>query len=398
MAETLRMGFAGLGAAATQVLPEISELPYIKLTAAADLRTDALERFQEEFDAEVYTSVEEMCHSRNVDAVYVATPHQLHAEHTIVALESRKHVIVEKPMALSIEDAERMNQTADRCGVKLMCGHTKTFDPPIVKMHEIVRSGELGRVCMIHTWNYNDFMVRMYPDDELAASRGVVLNQGPHQVDIVRLLGGGMVRSVRGMACSWDPSRPGEGAYAAYLEFENGVPATMVYSGYGFFDTSELHWWIGEGGQNRDPDANLRARREYTSLTGGERTRVLARLKEQSRYGASRQGAGSSGHARRRAHQKFFGTLIVSCEKGDVKQTQDGLMIYGDQRREVSLEHAMLGRQAEVTQLYEWVVNGRPTFHDGRWGEATLEVCLAILQSAAERRETVMSHQVPAPA
>lgn len=405
MDKELRLGFAGLGEAATRVLPELAELPYIKITAAADLRKNAFERFRRDFQGETYESVEQMCQSPKVDAVYVATPHELHAQHALIALENRKHVIVEKPMALTLEECEKMNSAADKYGVKLLCGHTKSFDPPIRKMREIIKSGELGKVCMIHTWNFNDFMVRPYPDHELAMSRGVVLNQGPHQVDIVRLLGGGMIKSVRAMAGRWDPTRPGEGGYACYLEFENGVPATIVYSGYGFFDTSELHWWIGEGGQPRDPDANVKARRHYKSISGPGREKAIEEFKEQLRYGARDLHQGSVGHGwdleetgdqRNRRHQKYFGPLIVTCEKGDMRQSQDGILIYGEEeKREIPLSQAMVGRQAEVTELYEAVMNGRPMSHDGRWGEATLEVCLAILQSAAERREIFMSHQVP---
>ncbi len=75
-------------------------------------------------------------------------------------------------------------------------------------MREIIQSGELGAVCMIHTWNYNDFMVRPYTNKDLDSSHGVVLNQGPHHVDTLRLLGGGMVRSVRAMTGLWDETRP----------------------------------------------------------------------------------------------------------------------------------------------------------------------------------------------
>lgn len=428
MTEILRLGFAGLGAAATQVVPEIAHLPYIRLTAAADLRPAARDRFAQEFEAEAFESVEEMCQSPNVDAIYVATPHELHAEHAIVALQNRKHVIVEKPMALSLEDAEWMNRTADECGVKLMCGHTKSFDPPIRKMREVIRSGELGRICMVHTWNYNNFMVRPYPDHELAMSRGVVLNQGPHQVDIVRLLGGGLVRSVRATAYRIDASRPGEGAYAAYLEFEDGTPATVVYSGYGFFNASELHSWIGEGGQPVDPKTNVRSRRQYNAMKDlPDKNQVIEDLKDRTRYGGGRAasdwasradhrselrppesvqrnagadswgGGGAPGRPRAPRHQKYFGPLVVSCERGEMRQSEDGVLIYGDEEvREVPCDDVMFGRQAEVTELYEGVVHGKPMFHDGRWGMATLEVCLAILQSAEERREILLSHQVPA--
>ena len=57
----------------------------------------------------------------------------------------------------------------------------------------------------------------------------------------------------------------------------------------------------------------------------------------------------------------------------------------------------LLDSEAEVEELYDAVVNGRPVFHDGRWGEATLEVCLAILESSEQRKEIFLSHQVPSP-
>ncbi len=119
MSEVLRLGFAGLGEAATMVLPDVLELPFIKVTAAADLRKDARERFRQELNGKVFESIEELSGSPDVDVVYVATPHEMHAQHAIVALENKKHVIVEKPMALTLQDCERMNHAAGKNGVKL---------------------------------------------------------------------------------------------------------------------------------------------------------------------------------------------------------------------------------------------------------------------------------------
>ena len=134
-------------------------------------------------------------------------------------------------MALSIDECEAMNQAAEKNRVNLLCGHTHSFDPPVRKIREIVKSGELGKLCMINAWNYNEFMYRPRMKHELATSRGVVLNQGPHHVDVVRLIGGGMVRSVRAMTGIWDKAREHEGSYTCYLEFEDGTPSTLVYSG-----------------------------------------------------------------------------------------------------------------------------------------------------------------------
>jgi len=385
---------AGLGVASTQILPAVSRLPYLQITAAADLRADALAKFRKEYDAAAFTSVEEMCRSSDVDFIYIATPNQLHAEHAITAATHKKHVIVEKPMAMSLEECEAMNAAAEKNGVKLLCGHTHSFDPPIRKIREIVKSGELGKLCMINTWNYNEFMYRPRMKHELATSHGVVLNQGPHHVDIVRLIGGGMARSVRAMTGIWDRARGHEGSYTCYLEFEDGTPATLIYSGYGFFDTAELFSWVGEGGQYREPATNLKVRARLREVRSSEEEE---QLKEGMRFGGQREGEYSHVWSGERK-QPFFGFTLVSCERGDIRQTPDGLFIYGeDEKREIALPAGRRGREAEIEELYNAVVHSRPVFHDGRWGEATLEVCLAILASAKERKEIVLSHQVPSP-
>ncbi len=87
---------------------------------------------------------------------------------------------------------------------------------------------------------------------------------------------------------------------------------------------------------------------------------------------------------------------IVSCERGDIRQSPHGLLVYGDAARwEVPVPKADRGRAAELEEMYQAVRHDRPVFHDGRWGEATLEVVLAIMQSARERREIPMAYQVP---
>lgn len=392
MTKALRMGLAGLGVASTQILPVVSKLTYIKVTAAADVRQDALAKFRREYGAEVFTSVDDMCKSPNVDFIYVATPNELHAQHVITAADHGKHAIVEKPMALTLEECEAMNAAAEKNGIKLLCGHTHSFDPPIRKIREIIQSGELGSLRMLHTWNYNEFMYRPRMKHELATSRGVVLNQGPHQVDVVRLIGGGIVRSLRATTGVWDPSRPHEGSYVCYIEFENGVPATLVYSGYGFFDTAELFWWVGEGGQPRDPETNPKARKKIRGVTSSQEEELL---KEQMRYGGLREGEFSHAWQGVR-HEPFFGLTLVSLEGGDIRQSPDGLFVYGEEgKREIVLPPGKRGREAEVEELYQAIANNRPVFHDGRWGEATLEVCLAILESARDRREIFLSHQTP---
>jgi phthalate 4,5-cis-dihydrodiol dehydrogenase len=394
LSQVLRLGIAGLGVASTQILPPLAELPFIRITAAADTRADALAKFRQSYQGEAFTSVDALCAGANIDAVYIATPNSLHAEHAITAAQHGKHIIVEKPMAMTLAECDAMNEAADRHNVKLLCGHTHSFDPPIRKIREIVKSSELGKLRMINTWNFNEFMYRPRMRHELAMSRGVVLNQGPHHVDVVRLIGGGLVRSVRAMTGIWDKARQWEGSYTCYLEFEDGTPATLVYSGYGFFDTAELFEWVGEGGQPRDPKTNLNVRARIREVRTPEDEEAL---KEGMRFGGAREGEFSHVWSGERK-QPFFGFTLVSCEKGDIRQTPDGLRIYGtSEQRELALPQGSRGREAEVEELYDAVVNDRPVFHDGRWGAATLEVCLAMLESAEQRKEVYLSHQVPSP-
>ena len=389
---TLRFGIAGLGIASTQIIPEFEGRPHLQLTAAADIRREGLEKFARETEGETYTSVAEMCKSPNVDAIYVCSPNHLHAEHVITACENGKHAIVEKPMALTLDECEAMNQAAERNGVKLLCGHTHSFDPPVRKMRELVVSGELGRLCMINTWNFNEFMYRPRMPQELDPTKGgnVVYNQGPHQVDIVRLIGGGLVRSVRAMTGIWDPRRRVEGAWCAYLEFEDGTPASLVYNGYGHFDVAEFTSWMGEG--MRNPDYNLKVRRALAGVNSDEEEWAL---KEKQRYGGGEERPHYAPGERPQAH---FGLTIVSCEHADIRQSLHGLYIYGDDAKwEVPVVEGLRGRAAELEELYAAVVENRPVFHDGRWGTATLEVVLGIMESARERREIHMSRQVPSP-
>ena len=221
--------------------------------------------------------------------------------------------------------------------MKLLAGHTHSFDAPIRKMREIIDGGTIGPLVSVNTWNYNEFNPRPWTTAELRATHGPILNQGPHQVDIVRQLGGGMVRSVRAQTV-WDGLRGCEGGWTAFLEFENGVPATLVYDARGFFDTAELFGWVGEGGKPRDPGTNVMIRQNYHKLERCRRSRARGAAREPKgtrtvRCGSTIRrlwelwGYGSAGDEQ---HQPFFGITIASCERGAMRQSADGLIVYAD--------------------------------------------------------------------
>jgi phthalate 4,5-cis-dihydrodiol dehydrogenase len=225
---------------------------------------------------------------------------------------------------------------------------------------------------------------------------GIIYNQVPHQVDIVRLLGGGVVRSVRSMAGVWDAERPTEGAQVTFLEFEDGAAAALVFNGYGHFDSDEFHYWLGEGGQQREPgraDQERRALRE--AMHAVQSPEEEARLKASTGYGGERQRrTGSTVDA---GHHPHFGVTIASCHRGDLRPSADGVLVYAaDGTREVPVP--LQDREGKVLdELLAAITRDAPVIRDGRWGKATLEVCLAILDSSRERREIQLHYQTRVP-
>ncbi len=389
----LRLGVAGLGRAFTLMLPAFANDPRIALVAAADPREEARRKFARDFAAKAYASVEELSADPEVEAVYVATPHQDHVRHACLAASNGKHVLVEKPMALTLDDGRAMIAAARASGVRLIVGHSHSFDRPIARAREIIASGEVGTVRMIAALNFTDFLYRPRRPDELdtAQGGGVLFSQAAHQVDIARLLGGGQVRSVRAATGSWDPARPAEGAYAAFLSFESGAAASLTYSGYARFDSDELCGWVGELGQRKDPSGYGAARRMLQGVSpAGEGVLKAARS-----YGSAAKATAEPADL---LHQ-HFGLLLVSCDRADLRPLPTGVMVYSDETARLEpLPPRPAPRSEVVDELYDAIALDRPPVHSGEWGLATLEVCLAMLRSAREGKEIMLEHQVGVPA
>ena len=329
------------------------------------------------------------CAHPAVEAVYVATPHQYHAQHAVLAAQHGKHLLVEKPMALTLPDCGAIIDAARAARVHLVVGHSHSFDAPVRRLRALIESGEFGAVRMINAINYTDYLYRPRRAEELetALGGGAVFNQAAHQVDIARLVGGGRVTSVRAATGAWDSSRPTEGAYAALLTFADGAFASLTYSGYGHFDSDEFEGWIGEMGQNKEP---------YGSPA---RPRFANAQKEASFKNARNYGGADHRpvDAPASAHQ-HFGTLLVSCERADLRALPNGVMIYqnGAARLE-ALPPPAVPRAEVIDELYGAVVHGEAPLHDGAWAMATLEVVLAILRSAREGRDVALTHQAELP-
>jgi phthalate 4,5-cis-dihydrodiol dehydrogenase len=360
--------------------------PGFRIVAAAEPHAAPRAAFARDFNANAHEDVRGLCDDPAVDAVYIATPHQFHAEHASLAAAAGKHIVLEKPMALTLADCDAIIAAVEKAGVHLVVGHTHAFDPAIRAMRAIIASGQLGRLGMIASWNYTNYLYRPRRPEELDTAKGggILFNQLPHQLDIVRLLGGGRARSVRAHAGGLDPARPTEGHAVAFVAFEDGAAASLVYGGYDFFDSDELHGWISERGDPKQP-AHGAARRALGTRGGNEAELRTANYA----YGVA-DGAEP-------LHQPHFGLTVATCARGELRGSADGVFIYGeDGRREIPLPDGprFSGRGNVLDDLAAAIRTGRKPVHGGRWGKATLEMALAIQTSTQEGREVALEHQV----
>ncbi len=392
----LRLGVIGLGRAFTLMLPTFQHDARVHLVAATDPLDAARRQFEEDFAAPSFDSVEALCAEPQVQAVYIASPHQFHADHACIAAAHGKHILVEKPMALTLDDCTRMIDATQRSGVFLIVGHSHSFDLPILRTRELISSGAYGSVRMITAFNYTDFLYRPRRPEELdtRAGGGVIYSQAAHQIDIVRLLAGGLVTSVRAHTGAWDSARPTEGAYSALLGFEGGAFATATYSGFGHFDSDQWMGYIGEMGQTKDPANYGGARRRLLNqnTSADEAAFKVARNYGGATYKAALKSAVKA--AAPPAHQ-HFGHLLVSCEKADLRPHATGVDVFADDEKFIeNLAPPTIPRIEVIDELIDAVVHGKAPLHSGEWARATLAVCLALLESAQRQQEVAPGHQI----
>ena len=380
----LRLGVAGLGRAFTLMLPTFLADRRVQLVAACDPREAARAQFSRDFAAPAYADIDELAGDASVEAIYIASPHQFHADHTRIAARHGKHVLVEKPMALTLAECDAMIAVCRAAGVWLIVGHCHSFDAPYLRAREIIQGGSVGGVRMIHALNYTDFLYRPRRPEELSteAGGGVVFSQAAHQVDVVRLLAGSPVTRVRAATGSWDPERRTEGAYAVLLWFANGAFASLTYSGYGHFDSDEWTGWVGEMGNARDPAVHGAARRRLKQVANPQEE---ARLKNESTYGGPAYQPPAPAPA---AWYQHFGPIVVSCEAADLRPVPDGVWVHGhEEKSHLALPQPAVPRSEVIDELHAALREGVGPLHDGAWARSTLEVCLALLRSAGENRD-----------
>ena len=192
----VRYGIIGCGAIGQRRhIPECVANPNSKLAALADPVAERVAELGKRYEAKPYTDYKELLRSPDVDAVVIAGPNSLHAAQTIEALNAGKHVLCEKPMATTREDAKAMMAAAQKNGKYLMIGLNQRLMPPHVRAKEILKSGRLGKVLSFRTafkhpgpegWSVDGGKSWFFRKGE--AFMGVTGDLGVHKADLMRWL------------------------------------------------------------------------------------------------------------------------------------------------------------------------------------------------------------------
>ena len=334
----VRVAVIGCGSIAKhRHIPEFAAHPQVELAAFCDAVEERAAAFAGQYGGEAYTDYRELLRREDIDAVSVCTPNVYHAPISIAAAESGKHVLCEKPMATSREEALDMIRAAKERGVVLMIAHNQRLMPPHVKAREILASGTLGRVLTFRTafahggpesWSVEGKGGWFFRKEK--AFLGALGDLGIHKVDLIRWLLKDEIVEVGAFVDTLHKEDTDVDDNAVFiLRTSNGVMGTMAAS--------------------------------WTHVPGEDNSTVLYCEKGLIRIGADPEYP-----------------LIVERADGNVEKHRVGPIATNEEGGQT--------KSGVIDAFLESILNGTPPLIPGEEGMKSLSVILAALQSAKDKR------------
>jgi len=220
--KTLNIGVIGLGTIGQKHCQALAQIERVKIVALADVNESVLSKTAEDFGGTPYQDFNELLRHPGLDAVVVATPDHLHREPCFAAAETGKHILVEKPIATTIKDANAIIEAANIAGVKLMVGFSLRFNLHYLQAKRIVEQGKLGDVISIFARRLNIITQA----DRIKGRCGVLMFLGIHDFDALRWIVGSEPESIYCEESTSVPKKhPHENETFSIICFENGVRA-----------------------------------------------------------------------------------------------------------------------------------------------------------------------------
>ncbi len=228
----VKVGIIGAGKIAERLhLPQYSEFKKVEVVAICDINKSKAERLAKIYKIQkIYTDYRKMIKEANIDAVSICTPNYLHAEMTIFAANNKKHVLVEKPMALSIAEMKQMIYACKKNNVVLMVEQTQRFDPAHEVLKEVIDSKILGKIATVRG-KLGHSGPEFWSDDspwffdKRKSGGGVSVDVGIHILDLIRfVLGNSEIESVSAKIANLIKKKIKlEDTINAVIKFKNGI-------------------------------------------------------------------------------------------------------------------------------------------------------------------------------
>lgn len=225
----ISVGWAILGCgqlADAQIAPAIRQIPGACLTAVLSRDADKGSAFAAKHGAKrAYTELHALLADPDIQAVYVVTPPSLHATQACAAARAGKHVMTDKPMALTLQDARRMSETCREAGVRLGCGFMMRYNPGNVRLRTMLRDGSIGKLIHVQIQaSYQLAPPANWRVDPSLSGGGSLMDMGSHALDLAREFGG-EVAAVTGIVGNRIYDYPVEDTAVALLRFASGATA-----------------------------------------------------------------------------------------------------------------------------------------------------------------------------
>jgi len=178
----------GVGAMGRNHARLYSELAGVELIGVADVNKQLAISIAQSYERKAYADYNDLL-NENLDAVSIAVPTTLHKEVALDAIQQGINILVEKPIADTVENADEIIEAARQKGIKLMVGHVERFNPAIIKLKELINNGQLGDIISISA-------KRVGPYNPRIRDVGIILDLGTHDIDIMSYLYGNEVKEV----------------------------------------------------------------------------------------------------------------------------------------------------------------------------------------------------------
>lgn len=233
------IGLIGAGKIVGNHIKGILQIPQLQVIGVADLNVQQATSVVEEhgLTARAYESYKEMVLQEKPDIVIISLPHFLHKESAIWCASQGCHILLEKPMALNVEECNEIIEAVNQHGGRLMIGQTQRFMPAVRTVKDIVNSGEIGELVMINDFRHSG--AGFFSENrskwclsKATAGGGIVTTLASHSIDKIQYWTDSRITNVKAATTYYGHMGDVEGSGLIFAETERGVPATISTNGY----------------------------------------------------------------------------------------------------------------------------------------------------------------------